>query len=134
MSTTSSSLSAGLQVLSNAGLLPSNLTQQQLQSASPAQLTQMAIANAQSADVTSLFGDSASSSDTVNLSDDALTLLGDSTMSSSNTSEPALQALETAIANTSDLGSVAGTATSPSASIPDNTAATELGTLFNYIG
>jgi hypothetical protein len=123
MSTTSSSLSAGLQVLSNAGLLPSNLTPQQLQSASPAQLTQIAIASVQSAAVTSLFGGAASLSDSGNMSDNVLTLLGDSAISNGDMSEPALQALGTVIANASELGSVAGTAASSTASILDNTAA-----------
>ncbi len=132
MSTIPSSLSAGLQVLSNDGLLPSNLTSQQLKNASPGELTQLAIDNAESSVASSLFGGAASSPDSVNLSENLTsTLLGGSTASNGGTTDPILQALETAETN-SGAASTTGTTTSSAASL--NTNADSIGTLFSYMG
>ena len=127
MSTVSSSLSSGLQALSNADLLPSNLTTQQLQNASPAELTQNAIANAELTTISSLFGNSTSTSDSVSLSSnlDAV-LFGDTSSTSSATSNPLLQALDSATTTSANCATSA--ATSPASSD------TNPGSLFSYMG
>jgi hypothetical protein len=134
MSTIPSSLPAGLQVLSNDGLLPSNLTAQQLQNSSPQQLTQLSIDNVELSSVASLFGGAASSSNSVNPGEDLVSaLLGGSTASNSGSTDPILQAIETAMTNASNAVSTSGTAASTATSVP-STGTDNIGTLFNYMG
>ena len=130
MSTISSSLPAGLTALSNAGLLPSNLTTQQLQQASPAELTQNAIDNVEETTISALFGDTASASDTASLSSELTnSLFGTSTASGSSTTDPILQALDSALPTS---GTSATNATTASALTDSNDAG--VGTLFSYMG
>jgi hypothetical protein len=134
MSTISSSLPAGLEALSKDGLLPSNLTSEQLRNASPAELAQLAINNVESTAVSSLFGAVSSSSDSVSLNENpASTLFGGASSSNSGT-DPILQALETAVTNSSNIASANGTTTSASAAGPTGTGIDGIGTLFSYLG
>jgi hypothetical protein len=117
MSTTPSSTSY-LQILSNAGLLPSSLSTTQLENAPPGEVAQLAIVNIESAGLASLFGVSASSIDSVSLSDNAAaTLLGESTSSETTPADALLQALAT---STSGMDNAASTsASSPAISAAD---------------
>jgi len=135
MSINSSSLSAGLQVLSNDGLLSSNLTAQQLQSATPGQLTQLEMANVESTNVSALFNGGGSADDSVGLSANLTSsLLGGLTGSNSSaTSDPVLQALETTLAN-SGITATSGTTNSSTAASATNPGSDAIGTLFNYLG
>ncbi len=143
MSTTPSALSAGLQVLSNAGLLPSSLNTQQLQNMSQADLTKIAVANIESTGLSTLFGGAASSGDTVSLSSDpTAVLLGENTSNSGGgISDPMLQALETAAttagnaaSGTSGTTTTAPTTTATAAATAAATAQAEVGSLFSYLG
>ena len=135
MSLNSSSLSAGLQALSNDGLLPSNMTAQQLKTATPGQLTQLEVANVESSAISSLFGGGASASDSVNLSSNlSSSLLGGSTdANGSATADPLLQALESAVANVGGTAS-SGTTQSSTAASATNPGSETIGTLFSYLG
>src|SRR5271167_5054284 len=99
MSTSPSSLSAGLQALYNDGLLPSNLTPAELQNASPAQLTQLSVSNAEAEASATLFGGSGSASgDSVALSPDVESMLlgtanSEAGTASSGSTDPILEAL-----------------------------------------
>ena len=135
MSTSSSSLSAGLQAIVNDGLLPSNLTAKQLQNASPGQLTQIAIDNVESADMSSLFGASASASDTVSLSGNlSASPFGQSSGSNTSTADSVLEALETNLAISSTSAAASGTSGSSTALSSGNPASDTIGTLFSYLG
>jgi hypothetical protein len=125
MSTTPPTLSAGLAALANSGLLPANLTPQELQDAAPADLMKIAIGNAESAAVSSLFSGATASGDSVDLSANLTsTLLGYSTSASNNgISDPILQALDAALDGSRSV-STAST----------NAAQTEVGSLFSYLG
>ncbi len=135
MSTTPSALSAGLQALSNAGLLPTNLTTQQLESTSPAELTKIAIGNIESGGISSLFGDAASSGDSVNLSDNLTAeLMGLSTTSSGGNTDPILQALEAAATSSNNALGITGAASTTATPNLTDTASTAVGSLFSYLG
>ncbi len=135
MSTTPSSLSAGVQALYNAGLLPSNLTQSELQNASPAQLTQLSISNAEAQASSALFGDTGLAvGDSVALSPNAESmLLGAADPAAGTTSsvstDPILAALASSQLNTSD-AALAGV-NSPTVAGTDGGPTT---TLFSYLG
>ena len=135
MSINSSSLSAGLQALSNNRSLPSNMTAQQLKTATPGQLTQIEVANVESTAISSLFNGGGSASDSVNLSSNLTSsLFGSATDSNSSaTSDPLLQALESAVMNS---GSTVPTATanSSTAATTTNPDSGTIGTLFSYLG
>lgn len=139
MSTTPSALSAGLQVLSKAGLLPDNLTTQQLDSLPAGDATKIAIGSIQATAIASLFGGTAPSGDSVNLSDNVTAaLLGQSTASDSTGTDPILQALETTVANASNAALGSGTAGASSSSLAvslaANSATAQVGSLFSYLG
>lgn len=123
MSSISSSLPSGLQDLVNSGLLPSNLTSQQVQDSTPAELTQTAIDNVELTTVSGLLGDgtSSSSSDTVSQTLESA-LLGQ-TSSTSNT-DSLIQAL--------DSNMLSGASNSSSTS--ESTASDGTGSLFSYMG
>ncbi len=133
MSTTPSALSAGLQALYNSGLLPSNLTQADLQNASPAQLTQLSITNAEAQASAALFGGSGSTSgDSVALSPDVESMLLGTANSAAGTTnagatDPILEALAASQLNASDAALTGSTAAGGvgGASTP---------TLFSYLG
>jgi len=135
MSTSPSSLSAGLQALYNDGLLPSNLTPAELQNASPTQLTQLSISNAEAEASAAMFGASESSSeDSVGLSPNVEAMLLGSANSpagttSSVSTDPILEALATSQLNSSD-AALAGVNSATASGIDGGSIAT----LFSYIG
>ncbi len=136
MSISASSLSAGVQVLANDGLIPSSVTSQQLQTATPSQLLQLEVNNVESSALSSVFSGSAPTSDSVSLSGNpASSLLGGSSNSNSGTTSPLLQALESAVSNISSTTTATTAATDSSATtdLADATSET-IGTLFSYLG
>ena len=75
-SSVSGAMSAGAQLLANDNLLPSNLSQNQLASATPDQLAKMAGATMPLQNTNALFGDNTSpGADTVQFSPEAMSLL-----------------------------------------------------------
>jgi hypothetical protein len=135
MSTSPSSLSAGLQALYNDGLLPSNLTTAELQNASPAQLTQLSISNLEAEASAAMFGASESfSEDSVGLSPDVEAMLLGSVNSAAGTTssvstDPILEALATSQLNSSD-AALAGVNSETASGVATGSTAT----LFNYLG
>lgn len=75
-SSVTSAMSAGAQLLANDNLLPSNLSQSQIASATPDQLSKMAGATMALQTTNALFGDNTSpGGDTVDFSPEAMSLL-----------------------------------------------------------
>ena len=141
MSINTGSLSAGVQILANDGLLPSNLIAQQLKTATPGQLTQMEIANVESNVMSSLFNGGGSAADSVNLSgsvDLASSLFGGASTdsNSSATNDPLMQALEAAVTTSVSPSSVAATQshTATATSGTSTPGSDTIGTLFSYLG
>jgi hypothetical protein len=127
MSTSSSSLSAGLQALVNDGLLPANVTSQQLQNASPGQLTQVEINSVESNTVSSLFAAGGSASE------DSVSLSG-ATDSNGGTTNSLLQALETAVTGSNNSAATSATTGLSTDASSANAGSDTIGTLFSYLG
>jgi hypothetical protein len=93
----------------------------------------MAVANLKANAVATLFGDG-TAGDSVNLSQNlTATLLGEPT-SSSDTTDPILQALESVESNAAAAASGTNSTTATSSAALTNSFQTEVGSLFSYLG
>ena len=119
-------LPSGIQQLYDSGLLPSNLSQSTLSSASGSQLNQIANANTALQQIDALLGNT-SSSDSVFLSPDALNSLllpGNSSQDSNTSADFFTQAVNNALTN--NINSAVNTFLPPST--------TPTGTKINVVG
>jgi hypothetical protein len=126
MSSTTSALPSGIEQLYDSGLLPSNLSQETLNTASGSQLNQIAGATVALQQVSALLGN-AGSSDSVTLSPEALNSLllpGNSAQDNSVSGDYFTQAVNNALTN--NINSAVNTFLPPST--------THTGTNINVVG